>query len=74
MAGFSPRMASLCTTSNLRGVLTLMDERNFLFLFYGFAAVWVLLAGYVLSLAAREKKLRRQLDTLKRMLEDREKS
>jgi CcmD family protein len=51
-----------------------MDERNFLFLFYGFAAVWILLAGYVLSLAAREKKLRRQLDTLKRMLEDREKS
>jgi CcmD family protein len=50
-----------------------MDERNFWFLFYGFAAVWVLLAGYVLSLAARERKLNRQLDTLKRMIEDREK-
>lgn len=51
-----------------------MDERNFWFMFYGFAAVWILLAAYVLSLAAREKKLDRQLDTLKRMLEEREKS
>jgi len=50
-----------------------MDERNFLFLFYGLAAAWILLAGYVLTLAAREKRLERQLDTLKRMLEQREK-
>lgn len=50
-----------------------MDERNFLFLFYGLAAVWILLAGYVLTLAAREKRLERQVDTLRRMLEQREK-
>jgi CcmD family protein len=50
-----------------------MDERNFLFLFYGLAAVWILLAGYVLTLAAREKRLERQIDTLRRMLEQREK-
>jgi CcmD family protein len=50
-----------------------MDERNFLFLFYGLAAVWILLAGYVLTLAARERRLERRLDTLRRMLEQREK-
>jgi len=50
-----------------------MDERNFLFLFYGLAAVWILLAGYVLTLAARERCRERRLDTLRRMLEQREK-
>lgn len=50
-----------------------MDERNFLFLFYGLAAAWILLAGYVLTLAARERRLERQIDTLRRMLEQREK-
>jgi CcmD family protein len=49
-----------------------MDERNFLFLFYGLAASWILLAGYVLTLAAREKRLERELDTLRRILDQRE--
>lgn len=46
-----------------------MDERNFTFMFYGFAAAWLILALYVLSLVAREKRLRRELDSVKRMLE-----
>ena len=50
-----------------------MDERNFIFMFYGFAAAWAILAGYVVFLGTREGKLRRQLDNLKRMVEDREK-
>jgi CcmD family protein len=50
-----------------------MDERNFTFMFFGFASVWVILAGYVLYLGAREGKLRKQLDNLKRMLETQEK-
>ena len=50
-----------------------MDERNFTFMFYGFAAVWGILAAYVVYLGPREGKLRRQLDHLKRMLEDQEK-
>ena len=51
-----------------------MDDRNFLFMFFGFAAVWAVLAGYVISLAARDKKLWRQLDSVRRMVEDREES
>ena len=51
-----------------------MDERNFLFMFYGFAAVWVILAGYVISLVAREKRINKQLATLRKLVEDREES
>ena len=49
-----------------------MDERNFLFLFYGLATAWAILAGYAIYLGAREKSLKRQLENLKRMVEDRE--
>ncbi len=48
-----------------------MDERNFTYMFYGFAAVWVCLVAYVVSLAARDKRIRRQLDGLKKLVEDR---
>jgi CcmD family protein len=41
-------------------------------MFYGFAAAWLILALYVLSLVARERRLRRELDSVKRMVEDRE--
>jgi hypothetical protein len=51
-----------------------MDERNFTFMFYGLASVWYILAAYVLTLGARERKLRRQIESLKRMIEEREKS
>jgi len=50
-----------------------MDARNITYMFYGFAAAWLVLALYVLSLVSREKRLRRQLDNLKRMLEEKEK-
>lgn len=50
----------------------MIDERNFLYMFFGFAAVWAILAGYVVFLGAREGKLRRQLEHLKRMVDDRE--
>ncbi|MCC6363658.1 MAG: CcmD family protein [Bryobacterales bacterium] len=49
-----------------------MDSRNFTYMFYGFAAAWLILALYVLSLVARERRLRRELDSVKRMVEDRE--
>jgi CcmD family protein len=49
-----------------------MDTRNFTYMFYGFLAAWLILAGYLLSLAARERKIKRQLESLKRMIEDRE--
>lgn len=46
-----------------------MDSRNFTFMFYGFVAAWVIVVAYVLSLVAREKKLRRELDGVKNMIE-----
>ena len=48
-----------------------MDERNFTYMFYGFAAVWLCLAAYLVSLATREKRIRRQLDGLRKLMEDR---
>lgn len=45
-----------------------MDSRNFTYMFYGFAAAWLLLALYVGSLATREKTLRSQIETLRRTL------
>jgi len=50
-----------------------MDERNFTYMFYGLLAAWLVLSGYVVSLASRERKLRREIDGLRRMIEDREK-
>jgi CcmD family protein len=49
-----------------------MDSRNFLFLFYGLAAAWAILAAYVAFHGARENSLKRQIETLKRMVQDRE--
>ncbi|MBI3208911.1 MAG: CcmD family protein [Candidatus Solibacter usitatus] len=45
-----------------------MDSRNFTYMFYGFAAAWLILALYVVSLVAREGRLRRELDSVKKMI------
>jgi CcmD family protein len=47
-----------------------MDTTLANYLFYGFATVWVLLAVYVLTLVARERRIRREIETLKRMVEE----
>lgn len=48
-----------------------MDEaRNLSYMFYGFAAAFVILAIYVASLAMRERKLRTEIDRVRRMVED----
>lgn len=46
--------------------------RNFEYLAYGLMAVWGVLVIYVLTLVGREAKIRRQIEGLERMLEDRE--
>ena len=46
-----------------------MDTRNFTFMFYGFAAAWLILVIYVLMLVARERKIQQQLRNLKSMIE-----
>lgn len=50
-----------------------MDERNFTYMFYGFLAAWLVLVGYVVSLAGRERRLRKEIERLKHMIEAGEK-
>lgn len=46
-----------------------MDTRNFTYMFYGFSVAWLVIAIYVVSIAAREGRLRKELDRVKRMIE-----
>ena len=48
-------------------------QRNFQFLSYGFAADWIILAVYVLMMVGREHSLKREIASLKAMLEERQK-
>lgn len=50
----------------------MVEARNLTFLFYGFLAAWLIVIMYVISIAARERKLRRELDRVKRLVEERE--
>jgi len=47
----------------------MIDVRNFTYMFYGFAAAFVILVAYVVSLALRERKLRSEIDRVRRMVE-----
>ena len=46
------------------------DRRKFLF--YGFFAAWLLVCLYVVAIALRERRLRGELDRVKRLIENRE--
>jgi cbb3-type cytochrome oxidase subunit 3 len=46
--------------------------RNFRSLFWGLLAAWLVLCAYLVWLVARENRLRRQLESLRRMVEDKE--
>ena len=48
----------------------MIDARNFMYMFYGFAAAFVILVVYVVSLALRERRLRSEIDRVRRMVED----
>ena len=48
-------------------------QRNFQGLIWGFIAAWVILVGYILMLTVRERKIRREMDRLKSMVEETEK-
>src|ERR1700723_944644 len=48
----------------------LMSPQNYTFMFYGFAVAWLIVIVYVISIAVREKKLREELDRVKRMVEE----
>jgi CcmD family protein len=45
-------------------------DQNFTFMFYGFLAAWLVVIIYVISIALRERKLRQELDRVKRMVEE----
>ena len=49
-----------------------MPTSNYTYMFYGFLASWLVVIIYVISIALRERKLRQELDRVKRMLEERE--
>jgi CcmD family protein len=44
--------------------------RNFTYLAYGLSAAWIIIVVYVLTLVSRERRLKSQLDSLQRLLED----
>ncbi len=44
---------------------------NFQYLFYGFLAAWLIVALYVVLLGMRERKLNRELERVRRMVEPR---
>ena len=46
-----------------------MDTRNFTYMFYGFSVAWLVIMLYVISIAVRERRLRQELDRVKRMID-----
>jgi CcmD family protein len=48
-------------------------QHQYEFLSYGLTAAWVVLAVYVLMMVARERKLKREISSIKAMLEERQK-
>jgi CcmD family protein len=46
-----------------------MDERNFTYMFYGFAVAWVAVIVYVLTLVARERRLIEEMKRLRHMID-----
>lgn len=39
------------------------------FIFYGFSAAWLILIVYVLTMVLRERRLRKELDRVRKMVE-----
>jgi len=47
-------------------------QHQYEFLSYGLAAAWVILAAYVLMMVGRERKLKREIASLRAMLEEKQ--
>ncbi len=45
-----------------------MDARNFTFMFYGFTAAWLIVLLYVIGLARRGARLKKELDHVKQLI------
>lgn len=48
--------------------LSLMYARNFTFMFYGFSAAWLIVAVYVISLARRGARLKKELEDVRTLM------
>jgi CcmD family protein len=46
-----------------------MDPREFQFTFYGLMIVWLCVAVYALTLALRERRLKAEIERVRRMIE-----
>ena len=47
----------------------MIEARNFTYMFYGFAAAFLILVVYVVTLALRDRKLKNEIDRVRRMVE-----
>lgn len=45
-----------------------MDARNFMYMFYGFTAAWAIVLFYVLLLARRGARLKKELEDVKQLV------
>jgi CcmD family protein len=63
-------LAQVSTDDVAREVARL--DRNFSFLWYALAAAWIVLTIYVLMMVGRERRLKREISSLKAMLEERQ--
>ena len=45
-------------------------QRNYQFLSYGLVAAWIIQVAYVLMMVGRQRKLKREIASLKAILED----
>ena len=45
-----------------------MDARNFTFMFYGFTAAWLIVLSYVILLARRGARLKKELEDVKHLI------
>ncbi|MBV9301923.1 MAG: CcmD family protein [Acidobacteriaceae bacterium] len=45
-----------------------MDTRNFTFMFYGFLAAWLIVLIYIVSLARRGARLKKELEQVRNLV------
>jgi CcmD family protein len=53
--------------------MSLVDITNLHFLFYGYSAAWIIVIGFVFLLVQRGRRIDRELNRLKSLVEDKEK-
>jgi CcmD family protein len=46
-----------------------VEPRNIAFMFYGLLTAWLIVALYVVSLARRGKRLKKELDDVKKLMQ-----